>query len=605
MFFKKCDFLSPKITLYFKGEQIHSSIVSGIITIITYLIIFVYMIYKIRDFINKKNPNIYHYHKYEKDIGPYLINSSSIFHFFQLINIYGETDINIDYDAIRIIGVDKSIDNYMRNYDLSQLNHWIYGPCDFYKIKDDELNNIIRENIFSHSACLKEYYSCISKKYSKIGDSDFKWPVLYYSDSNPNRTLYGIIIEKCHNDSLKNNCKSTEEINNFFERHSMILNIVAQYADVLNYKKPYSKYIYTLTSGFFSGTISLNNIIFNPSLTKTHIGFFSDKTINEKSYSYSKEEKLTLSSGKTNIVSAFFFLMQNVIIYNERTYKKFQDLLSDIGGFGSFIILVSLEINSLVTNYIILLDSEDLVLNMDKNNNEKNNLFQRPFFYKRSNELFYPPKRNNYINRNKNNTNKILSQNTLFPSYTKDNESNISDPLNGLLLNLKNHYRNDNGSVISHNFKKTNSSSLFLLNKNYTEKKRIYKFNEIKLQGENTFKLKRKNFKKNGYETKGKKFEKIKKNKKMKTFEKTRKNEIFIKYNKKNNFTWFNYLRHLILCKNYNKNIKYIEDLRTKILSEENLLQNYSDISKLVKICNIERFKPFNNIVNNNNYSMM
>ena len=602
MFFKKCDFLSPQITLYFKGEKIHSSIISGIITIIAYSFIFIFVFCNMKDFIYKEKPIIYYYNKYVEDTGIYSIDYSSLFHFFQLININGELNINFDYDIIRIIGIDKSIDNYMRNYDLSKINHWVYGPCEHSKIKDDEIDDILPEDIFHQSACIKKYYNYISKKYSNIGESDFKWPVLSYGSSNPNKTIYGILIEKCQNDSLKNNCKSIEEINNFFDKYRIILNIINQYADILNYQNPYTKYIYTLTSELHSGTIRLNNIIFNPSLTKTHVGFFSDKIIDKNSYSFSQNEIITLSPSNTNIVTAFFFGMHNVIIYNERIYKKFHDFLSDIGGFGSFVLFVAISINSLVTNYIIVLDTEELILNMDKVNNEKNNLFQKPFIYKRSNELFHPPKKNNYINKNK--ANKIQPQNSLFPSYTKDNDSNISDPLNRLFLNYKNHYRNDNSSLVSQRYIKKNNSSLFLLNKNYTEKKRIYKFNEIKLQGENFFKLKKKNAKKKNYEAKEKRSEKSKKNKKMKTFEKIKKIEIIAKSIKKNNFTWINYFCHLILCKKYNKSIKYFEDFRAQIISEENLFQNYLDIFQLLKICNVETIKPYNNF-KKTNYSMM
>ena len=39
-FMKKLDFLSPPITLYFKGEDLHPSIVSAILSIIVYILVF-------------------------------------------------------------------------------------------------------------------------------------------------------------------------------------------------------------------------------------------------------------------------------------------------------------------------------------------------------------------------------------------------------------------------------------------------------------------------------------------------------------------------------------------------------------------------------------
>jgi hypothetical protein len=171
----------------------------------------------------------------------------------------------------------------------------------------------------------------------------------------------------------------------------------------LNYENPYIKYIYSITNGLHLGSISLNNINFNPSLTKTHNGFFFDRIDEIKSFAYSQNVKVTLSQENTSIVAAFYFWMQNVIIYNERTYKKFLHLLSDIGGFGSFVLLLALAINSLVSNYIIILDTEELVLNIDKVNYDRDNILKKPLIYRKAEEFFNPPKmRKNKDKQNKN-----------------------------------------------------------------------------------------------------------------------------------------------------------------------------------------------------------
>jgi hypothetical protein len=48
----------------------------------------------------------------------------------------------------------------------------------------------------------------------------------------------------------------------------------------------------------------------------------------------------------------------------------------------------------------------------------------------------------------------------------------------------------------------------------------------------------------------------------------------------KQNFHWYKYLRYLICCKD-DKIIRYYEDFRAKIISEENIIQSYLDIYKL------------------------
>ena len=202
MFLKKCDLISPKITLYYKGEKIHSSIFSGIITIIAYLSIFLYILYYIIGFINKKNPTIYYYNRYVNETGNFPLNSSSIFHYFHLINARGNnSDIEIKYNNIRITGIEKEIGTYIESYNLSIQNHWVYGPCDF-ETDAIGLNDLIDKNIFSQSACIKQYYDYKLKKFFNKNEEGFRWPILEHGASNPNRTLYGVLIEKCHNDSL-------------------------------------------------------------------------------------------------------------------------------------------------------------------------------------------------------------------------------------------------------------------------------------------------------------------------------------------------------------------------------------------------------------------
>ena len=61
--------------------------------------------------------------------------------------------------------------------------------------------------------------------------------------------------------------------------------------------------------------------------------------------------------------------------YNERTYKRLQDIVSNIGGIYQAITIISIFINSLYNNYIILYDTESLLfssINEEKNKIKKN-----------------------------------------------------------------------------------------------------------------------------------------------------------------------------------------------------------------------------------------
>ena len=72
-FIKKFDMISPPITLYFKGEDQHSSIFSGILSIIIGLLILAATVYYFLGFINKDNPKSYFFTRYIEDAGDFLL----------------------------------------------------------------------------------------------------------------------------------------------------------------------------------------------------------------------------------------------------------------------------------------------------------------------------------------------------------------------------------------------------------------------------------------------------------------------------------------------------------------------------------------------------
>ena len=549
MIIQNLDFLSPEITLFFKGRYKHSSIFSGLITILSYSVILACIIYYTLEFIDRSNPTIYFFNRYVEDTGVYPLNESSLFHYINLISTSRNKSTIYDFNSVRIYGIIRTLDSYIQNYDYFKNSHWEYALCNYDEdIKYKKLKDIIDNNTFSQSACIKRYYSSQDKKYFNKGESGFIWPTLEHGSSHPNRTLYGIIVETCQNNSLKNNCNSPEEIESFFKRYAISLNFIDHYADALNYKEPFTHYINSITSGLtISTTISLNHLNFNPSLMRTHNGLFMDNLVQEKSHSFIQNEKTTVNKQGKNAVSAFYFWMQNNTIYNERYYKKFQDLLSNIGGLGSFILLIGLSINSLVSYYIILLDTQDLIFSIEELNFEKGKIFKKPITLEK--EINF---------QIKNNMNNNTLQNSNYPLFINDKVENekSSEPLNLFFIN-KNKINN----------KKKNSISYSSKNKMITEYKKV---NHIKIPKSNSNNIINKiNLEKTFFDIKDKN------------------NNIIQKPIKKEKFSWFSYILYIVLFKSKNSKIKYFENFRAQILSEENLMQNNLYIYKLLEYYNI------------------
>ena len=145
-FIKKFDIISPPITLYFKGEDQHSSIFSGILSIIISSAILAATIYYFLGFINKDSPKAYFFNRYIEDAGNFPINSSSIFNYIQFIDKKDFTNLGFDFNSLVAIGVDEmNYDEYMKDPDkISTIDHWIYGHCNF----DTDIKGIeYRKNI--------------------------------------------------------------------------------------------------------------------------------------------------------------------------------------------------------------------------------------------------------------------------------------------------------------------------------------------------------------------------------------------------------------------------------------------------------------------------
>ena len=207
MLLDKIDLLSPSITLYTNGKLRHSSLFSGILTLITYSLLIVMGYYFASDFIQRLNPTAFYFNRYVEDAGSFILNSGSMFNFIQVLDTRSNLPTPVDFDSFRIFGFREYIDTYSTsNRDISQYNHWLYGKCN-----NDSINGIeylIEMDYFNESACIRKYYNKEEKKYYNTNEKGFIWPSIDKGISHPNRTFYGIIVEQCRNDSLKNNCKS-------------------------------------------------------------------------------------------------------------------------------------------------------------------------------------------------------------------------------------------------------------------------------------------------------------------------------------------------------------------------------------------------------------
>ena len=380
MFLKNFDFLSPKITLYYKGSLSHESWMSGLISLFSVILLILLGIYYSLDLIKRQNPKAFFFNRYVEDSGIYPVNSSSLFHYISMSNINELYDeMAFDFHTFRIIGIDIYYQNYVddKNKSIYNYNHWLYGYCN----NDTDTQGIgylITQKYFTNFGCIRKYYDSKIGKYFNVGEDNFKWPIMAHGLSNPNKQYYSILIENCQQETLNaifgegHKCKNDSENAEIFKGYNAFrFNIIDQFADVLKYKDPHTKYITLIESTIAKDNYSVNHINFNPSIVYTHDGVILDNTKEERSYTFERNDALVYYEKDTSIYSVYNFWLKNRLQCYDRTYKKIQDVISDIGGVSEAITVVVAFFNCFFNKYATMMNIEKVISPYLKDNNDK------------------------------------------------------------------------------------------------------------------------------------------------------------------------------------------------------------------------------------------
>ena len=529
MILKKFDIISPRISIYHKGSLIHSSVFSGIISIISVLFLFIIVIYYSLDMIQKKNPKVYNINSYIEDVPIFKVNFTSFFHFINIISVGYNSGIDgIDFTKFRIIGSKAYYSNFLHT-NIKSLSHWIYGPCT--NSSDlGEIGKLITYDFFSKCACIKKYYDHHAGKYYDIGDPNFKWPEIGHGISHDDNMMYNIYLQNCNDnivgEDLGNDsqCKNITEINQYFQstRSQKMFHIyfLDHFINNSDYRNPIKPYFSRLETPFELGHYTVHNMKFNPSLIKTDYGIVLGKTKEELSYAYDRnEEYIKEKRANEDIYICYSFIFKNVMIESERQYKKVQDIISEIGGFYKFAQLFAFCLNYFYNSYIVLSDTQILLSNLiqtEKGNfDSRRNIFQRLNNFKDIEDKNEEPKE---------------KDNNIFSSTTRINNSKA------------------NKSAI--NPKDENSSSINSTNSKIKQQKYNIDRNKIKslvLNNENTLKSYHSSF--------------------------------------------YKFLLYKLSCDSKNKYYNVYHNFRIKIISEEHFIRSHLNIYNLLKVSEKKRNK--------------
>ena len=352
MFLRNFDFLSPEITLFYKGNERHSSISSGIITLLLFFFIIFLINFLSIDFIFKKNPSAFFYNKYIENLDIINLNSNGIFHFVSFFLNNPNNNIFIDKKAISIIGSDIPFNDFYNDNNISKFAHYIYEKCND-KDAGDLLKNFNDQTkiYFKYGYCLKKYYNNNTKTIHNIDEKNIKFPYLQYGASNQNNLFYGIYIQKCQNHSQINNnsCYDNKTIEKYLSNNLSAINIqfIDSSINVLNYKKPIDYNYHRISNTITNLSFTANHLNFHSVKLRTNIGFFLDKITEIFTFKYDSNEKIVKTSN-LNILGTFHFWVQNEMDIYERIYKKVQDIAGGVDGIVEVFMLLIKIFNLLI-----------------------------------------------------------------------------------------------------------------------------------------------------------------------------------------------------------------------------------------------------------------
>ena len=557
MFLENFDYISPNLTFYYNSKRSHVSVFGGIITIISYTLCVLISCYFFSDVIFRKNPGIFFYNRVVTDAGTFPLNSKSMFHYVFIKNV----DVDELGKYIQIISFrNLYVTNYNKDGDRENYDHYIYDRC---KIDLDDLSyNDIKDDLnyteYNLSFCLTSFYNKTTKKIISVKDKNFPIPSVAHGMSSSKGTFYGVFIQKCHNSSILNNnsCPSQIEIDNYTNSNNMSVgfSIINYEVIVENYKKPFKLSMNRITNGILNDAFTVNHLNFQPLGVITHDGIFSDKKKEGNYFLYEQNEKNTLET-ETGILSSFYIWMQNKKQIYERSYKKVQNVMGDIGGSIKIIITLASWINYLSYKHTVFLDINK-VINLYCYFNDQNLSNNKNHFISLNVKTSAIYKNNNIMNIMENSNH----------SSDKSNKININKNYNK--ININNINNNNNSNNISENkrlnnlcFQKYNQNNSILIDLlNLKEKNKIN-------------------------------FKDVKNNKK---------NNKIIEYNKMNLFKFLKWYIYTKLNKS-NNYLLYISNYYKKIISEEELFYLYFDVKKIKSILQKVKSKriSFNDLGNN------
>jgi hypothetical protein len=369
------DLLSPKITLFYRGNNSHISQLGGLLSTIFLITL---IIFSINFFFQIIDPQINSVFSYEQYLGDLKYNQSidysGINHFIQIYSDSSKSWFgDLDDKNIIIYGINKKNkiyynDDEKTNIDLYKTEHWVYNKCeDIIDINQNlfsDISKIIKD--YSKSICLRYYFNPEKQKYYQIGSGGYIPPALETNFVSEKKIIYTIIVEKCYNNSIFNEqfhheCNNEEDIKKYFNSlDDIFLYFSDNQIQSKHLKNPFEKYFFRVSSTIKNMAYFDNDIVLSPIKIISENNFFLTK---KEKYAYvlknffRNEKYINKEFATIGIFNLYF--SDKIIIYQIR-YFNLIEILAHFGGLSYLLFYIFRILNYLSSRYTIIENTKNL-----------------------------------------------------------------------------------------------------------------------------------------------------------------------------------------------------------------------------------------------------
>jgi len=338
-FFKNRDMFGKPLQLKLGKNIKKTTIFGGVISLLTYLIIFFSLVYKVIEFFERDQPTVNF--KMKQKTYPSAMNLTK-----QNLNLVFALVDSKTYNLI------EDIDSYF---------DFVFYFTKYTKTESTDVNkkklvvNTRNCSELEHSSQAYEYLNRFNKRWinnsicmgDKLKDSN-EDIIINGTFMENNFSQISIWIYKCNqtNRNLTNNekkCKNDEEINIIRDKSYLELFFVDTNSKSENYSYPFDTYMANLYWKLSSSSSFKSNIKFKNIEIHTDVGFFSHVLNVISFFSFDHYEHLETQKSQSfifnNIGVMYIFPSLNNHIYT-RIYLRLEDIAASIGGFYKILMLI-------------------------------------------------------------------------------------------------------------------------------------------------------------------------------------------------------------------------------------------------------------------------